>query len=140
MDEKLIAALIGIVAGGLGYWINAFWMKPILQYRDLRTKVFGDFIFYAQVVNADGLNDRMKQLYDERVFSNRRSSADLAACLTDLPGWYKFWLRCRGHDPNAAVAQLIGYSNTTDWDYADKRQRSIQRALGFKHNEPNREA
>ena len=60
MDEKLLAVLLGIIAGGIGYWITTFWMKPILQYRELRLKVFADFIFYAQVVNADGLNDRMK--------------------------------------------------------------------------------
>ena len=108
MDEKLLAVLIGVAAGAVGYWINAFWMKPILAYRDLRLKVFGDFIFYAQVVNADGLNDRMKRLHDERVFSNRRSSADLAACLMDIPAWYKWWLRRRGQNPDAAVPQLIG--------------------------------
>ncbi|MDD1630983.1 MAG: hypothetical protein LUP91_02115 [Methylococcaceae bacterium] len=55
MDEKLLAVLLGIIAGGIGYWITTFWMKPILQYRELRLKVFADFIFYAQVVNADGL-------------------------------------------------------------------------------------
>lgn len=131
MDEKLLAVLIGVIAGAIGYWINAFWMKPILAYRDLRLKVFGDFIFYAQVITAEGLNDRMKKLYDERVFSNRRNSADLAACLTDLPSWYKWWLRKKGQTPRVAVEQLIGYSNTTDWDTADKRQKAIEKALGF---------
>ncbi|MGH8803622.1 MAG: hypothetical protein ACREXN_02640 [Polaromonas sp.] len=35
MDEKLLAVLIGIVAGAVGYLIATFWMKPILQYREL---------------------------------------------------------------------------------------------------------
>jgi len=70
MDEKLLAVLLGIVAGAMGYWIATFWIKPILQHRELRMKVFADFIFYGQVVNADGLNDRMKTLYEERITSN----------------------------------------------------------------------
>lgn len=136
MDEKLLAVLIGTLAGAAGYWINTFWMKPILQYREVRMKVFADFIYYAQVVNAEGLSDRMKQLYDERVFSNRRNSAELAACLAELPLWYKWWLHLRNRSPETAVANLIGYSNTTDWDNADKRQKAIKRALGF---EPEQE-
>ena len=85
MDEKLLAMLLGIISGGIGYWITTFWMKPILQYRELRLKVFADFIFYAQVINAKGLNDGMKALFEDRITSNRRNSADLAACLIELP-------------------------------------------------------
>ena len=113
MDEKLVAVIVGVIAGAVGYWISTFWMKPILQYRELRTKVFADFIFYAQVVNADGLSDRMKELYEGRITSNRRNSADLAACLPELPAWYKWWLHRKGQSPERAATHLIGYSNTT---------------------------
>ena len=58
MDEKLIVVLIGIVSGAIGYWITTFWMKPILQYRELKSKILIDLIFYAQVVNAKGLDQR----------------------------------------------------------------------------------
>jgi hypothetical protein len=132
MDEKLITVVIGIIAGAAGYWINTFWMKPILQYRELRMKVFADFIFYAQVINAEGLNDRMKKLYEDRIVSNRRNSAELAACLLELPTWYEWWLRCRGQTPENAVPHLIGYSNTTEYDAADKRISAIKKALGYK--------
>jgi hypothetical protein len=44
-----------------------------------------DFIYYAQVVNADGLNDEMKTLYRERVLANRKSSAQLTVAILDLP-------------------------------------------------------
>lgn len=132
MDEKLLAVLIGIIAGAMGYWITTFWMKPILQYRDLRMKVFADFIFYAQVVNADGLNDRMTALYEERITSNRRHSADLAACLIELPSWYRWWLHRRGQSPERATSHLIGYSNTTEYEAAAKVMKAIKKALGFK--------
>lgn len=134
MDDKLWAVVIGIIAGTIGYWITTFWMWPILQYRELRLKVFSDFIFYAQVVNADGLNDEMKALYEKRIASNRRHSADLAACLTELPIWYKKWLCIKGQAPDYAARRLIGYSNTTDYEEAAKRMKEIKKALGFKDN------
>ena len=132
MDEKLLAVLLGIFAGAIGYWITTFWMRPILQYRELRMKVFADFIFYAQVVNAEGLNDRMKELYEARITANRRHSADLAACLMELPSWYKWWLHRKGQAPEKAADHLIGYSNTTEYEAAAKVMRAIKRALEFK--------
>jgi hypothetical protein len=131
MDEKLLAVLFGIISGGTGYWITTFWMKPILQYRELRLKVFADFIFYAQVVNAEDLNDRMKALYEDRITSNRRNSADLAACIIELPSWYRWWLHRKGQAPERAASRLIGYSNTTEYEVAAKTMREIKRALGF---------
>ena len=132
MDEKLFAALIGVVTGTLGYWFTTFWMKPILNYREIRSKVLIDLIFYAQVVNADGLNERMQKLYEERIVSNRRLSAELTACFCDLPFWYKWWLRLRGHMPERAATDLIGFSNTTEYDLAAKRVERIKTALGIK--------
>lgn len=131
MDEKLLAVLIGVAAGAAGYWISTFWMKPILQFRELRLKVFADFIYYAQVVNAQGLNERMQNLYEDRVLANRRSSADLAACIVDLPSWYKWWLRRRGFSTERAAGHLIGYSNTTDYDNAAEAMRAIKQSLGL---------
>jgi hypothetical protein len=132
MDDKLLSALIGIFAGTIGYWFTTFWMKPILQYRELRSRVHSDLIFYAQVTNANGLSDSMKRLFEDRVTSNRRHSADLVACLEELPSWYKWWLCRKGQRPEQAARHLIGYSNTTDYDAADTRVAAIREALGFK--------
>ena len=131
LDEKLISTFLGVSAGAVGYWISTFWMRPILQYWELRMKVFADFIFYAQVVNADRLNERMKQLYEERITSNRRNSADLAACLLELPAWFVWLIRRKGQTPDRAVANLIGYSNTTNCDDARKQMSAVKKALGM---------
>lgn len=131
MDTNIIAALIGLIAGSAGYWFSTFWMKPILQYRELRSRVFADLIFYAQVVNADGLNQRMQQMLDERVASNRRASAELAACLEELPRWYKAWLRVRKQSPAEASRHLIGFSNTREYENAARSVAAIRKALGF---------
>jgi hypothetical protein len=133
LDLKVIAALIGVVAGGIGYWVTTFWMKPIVNYIELRCKVAADLIYYAQVVNAEGLNERMQGLYEERVLANRRHSADLAACTLELPFWYRWYLRSRGRSPNDAVRNLIGFSNTTDYDDAENRIGNIKVALGLKN-------
>ena len=53
MDDKLISVIIAIVFGALGYLVTTFWMKPILRYHELRSKVLSDFIYFAQVINAD---------------------------------------------------------------------------------------
>ncbi|MBF6650723.1 MULTISPECIES: hypothetical protein [unclassified Methylobacter] len=132
MDEKLISVLIGVASGAIGYWFTTFCMKPILQYRELRSKVFSDLIFYAQVVNAEGLNSRMQKLYEDRITSNRRHSAELAACIEELPFWYKWWLKCKGQSPKHASTNLIGFSNTTDYDGAAKCVTAIRKALGFR--------
>ena len=132
MDEKLLAVIIGVVTGAVGYWFSTFWMKPILQYRELRSKVLIDLIFYAQVINADGLNERMNKLYEDRIVANRRLSAELIACLLELPFWYKWWLRLRGHIPERAATDLIGFSNTTEYEAASKRVDRIKVALGIK--------
>lgn len=132
VDEKLLAVLIGVITGTVGYWFTTFWMKPILQYRELRSKALIDLIFYAQVINADGLNEKMKKLYEDRVVANRWLSAELTACLLELPFWYKWWLQLRGHLPERAASDLIGFSNTTEYEAASKRIERIKVALGIK--------
>jgi len=129
MDDKLVTMFVGIASGAVGYWIATFWMKPILRYRELRSNILINLIFYAQVVNADGLNDRMKKLYEERIESNRRHSAELTACIIELPSWYKFWLRRKGYMLERAAQDLIGFSNTTEYEVATKRVDRIKAAL-----------
>lgn len=131
MDVSLWAAFIGIVAGSIGYWFTTFSMQPILRFRDLRNKVLKDFIYYAQVINADGLNDEMKKLFRERILANRKTSAELAAAILDLPSWYLSHLKSKGQAPAEAAKNLIGYSNTTDYDQAYKVESLIRRQLGL---------
>lgn len=131
MDVNLIAALIGVLAGAAGYWIAIFWMQPILRYRSIRNQVHSDFIYYAQVVNADGLNEEMQALYRERVLANRKASAELSAASLELPFWYKWWLCLWKRKPARAAQHLIGYSNTREYEQSHKVQALIRRLLGL---------
>lgn len=131
MSEAYWSVLIGIGAGAFGYWFSTFSVQPILRYQNVRNQVLMDFVYLAQVVNADGLNDEMKELYRQRVLANRRSSAALKAAILDLPGWYKFYLAMRGRKPNDAARNLIGFSNTTEYESSHRLQAAILRALGL---------
>lgn len=135
MDSGLWAALIGIVAGAMGYWFATFSVQPILRFREVRNNVLMNFTYYAQVVNADGLNDAMQVLFRERVLANRKSSAQLHAAINDLPKWYSWLLRWNGLDPSKAAGHLIGYSNTRDWEDAHKLENAIRGCLGLPEEE-----
>lgn len=131
MNEQILTTFIGIATGTIGYWIATFWMQPILRYKELRLRVFSDLIFYANSVIADGMNESVKESCMRRIDSNRRHSAELTACYEILPFWYKFWLKSRGYEVENAARNLIGYSNTPNYDDAVKRVNAIKTALGF---------
>ena len=131
MNVTLIAAAIGILAGAIGYWVTTFWMQPILRYRSIRNQIHSDFIYYAQVVNADGLNEEMQDLNRERILANRKSSADLFAISFELPAWYKLLLKKRNLNPEQAAKYIIGYSNACEYDNACELQENIRQLLGL---------
>jgi hypothetical protein len=135
MDTNLLAALIGVFAGALGYWFATFCMQPILRYRDIRNNILMDFIYFAQVINAEGLNDEMKKLHRERVLSNRKTSAQLTAAIQDLPKWYLKFLKWKKYNPNEAANHLIGYSNTTEYEMSHKLEAAIRKRLGLPYEE-----
>lgn len=131
MNVGLLTTLIGICAGAIGYWLATFSVQPILRYRDLKNQVLKDFIYYAQVIKADDLNEEMQALQRERSLTNRKASAALSAAILDLPGWYLWYLNRKGLAPGDAAKHLIGFSNTTDFEQAHKVQGAIRRSLGL---------
>lgn len=131
MDINLVTALIGIAAGALGYWLSTFHIQPILRFNDARNQVLVDFIYYAQVVNAAGLNDEMRNLYHERVLANRRASAQLFAATQCLPCWYRCYLKLKKWAPEDAAKHLIGFSNTTEYEQAAKVQAFVRNKIGL---------
>jgi hypothetical protein len=131
VDVNLEAALIGVLAGALGYWFATFHIQPILRFHDVRNQVLMDFIYYGQVVNAENLNDEMKALYRERVLANRKTSAQLSAAAQSLPCWYCCYLKLKRWAPEEAASHLIGFSNTTEYELAAQKQTLIRKKLGL---------
>jgi len=131
MEKNLFTVLIGIVAGALGYWLSTFHIQPILRFHDIRNQVLMDFIYYAQVINSDGLNEEMQKLYRERVLANRKASAQLFAATQDLPGWYRRYLKLKKWEPEEAARRLIGFSNTTEYSESARIQAYIRKKIGL---------
>lgn len=127
--KEFIIVLISIFAGASGYLLATFWFQPILRYREIKHHVFSDLIFYANAINAEGMNEIMKQRMEQRVESNRRHSAELTSCYKDLPLWYRKWLERNGEKPMEAANHLMGLSNTYEYDPADKRIVKIKEHL-----------
>ena len=129
ISAEMLSLLIGLATGVVGYLVTTFWMQPILRYRDIRERVHSDLIFYADVVNADGLNDDMKTRMWKRIAANRRHSVDLRAIFAQLPGLYRGWLSLRGCDPERVSEHLMGLSNTFDYEKAAKLVKAIRAGL-----------
>jgi len=131
--EKLYATLIGLVAGILGYLAANFWFHPIFRYRDLRSQIISDLVYYKNAISPDkGHNDYFKEeRVKQRIMANRRHSSDLKAVYFEMPKWYKFYLKKRGIHPDKAVPELIGLSNTFEFRTAEKRLEKIQKLLGI---------
>jgi hypothetical protein len=131
MAEKILTFLASLTVGVGGYFAINFWMAPILRYRELKRQIVSDLVFFANVINADGLDDEMKARLSKRTESNRKHAAELTACAAELPQWYKRWLKSRGQSLEEAATQLVGLSNTYEYDPADQRVQRIKAALGI---------
>ncbi|MFW5734512.1 MAG: hypothetical protein ACOCWR_05580 [Oceanidesulfovibrio sp.] len=132
MLGAVLSSIFSIIVGALGYLIVTFHCKPILQYLDVKNQILIDFIFYAQVINSDCLNEEMKVLHSNRIHANRLASARLASTINQLPGWYLKYLKSRKkQNPERAVGHLIGYSNTSDNNDANKIKNAILKNLGI---------
>lgn len=121
--------LLGLIAGSTGYLIVTFICQPILRYRELRYSVISDLVFYRNAVTADGLDNVMKERLNERVSANRRHAADFAAIYYQLPSGFRRYLSWRGVDLIKANSELLGLSNTFEFDQAAKRIERIQKQL-----------
>lgn len=131
MDTEMLSLIIGLAAGAFGYLVTTFWMQPILLYREIRERVHSNLIFYADVVNAEGLNESMRQRMWERVDANRRHSADLQSIFLLLPIWYRKWISLRAHNPERVANHLMGLSNTFKYDDTAERVKVIRSGLGL---------
>lgn len=125
-----VPILAGLLSGIVGYLTATFWYQPILRFRAIRLEVIADLVFYANVINAEGLNEEMQHRYGARIIANRRHAANLVAIIYELPRWYVWWLTKRNLQLGEAASELIGLSNTSDGTRADARIRRIQRFLG----------
>ncbi len=130
--REIVNILISVASGGMGYFIITFWMQPILKYQSIKYRIISDLFFYANVINANEMNDDMKERMNQRIQADRRNSSDLEACCPILPLWYKWYLNWRGEHAQKAAKALIGLSNTVDYEEAAESVESIKKHLRIK--------
>lgn len=121
--------LLGIIAGGISYLVVNFWMNPLLRYLDIKHQVTSDLVFYANVIDTDGLNDEMQERRKNRREKNRKHAAEIRACYYRLPNWYRWYLKITGEDPVSASKNLIGLSNSSKEENGEKHITRLRRAL-----------
>jgi hypothetical protein len=127
--ENFLIALFSVSCGAVGFLLAQFWFQPILKYRQIKSQIISDLIFYGNVINAEGLDQEMQQRVLDRMISNRRHSADLTACFYKFPSLYRKYLMKIGERPDLACGELMGLSNTSEYEAAQKRMDKIQALL-----------
>lgn len=127
--KEIAILLLSLVAGGCGYLIGTFWMSPILRYLQIRHDVTCDLIFFANVIDTNMANDRLKNRHEIGVETYRRHAAEVAACYYRLPRWYKFLLQKRGKAPLIASKNLIGLSNSVNSKQANPHIEKLKQSL-----------
>lgn len=125
----MLTLALGIVAGGASFLVVQFWMNPLLRYLSIKHEVTSDLVFYANVINADGLNERTQELHRERKEQNRKHGAEIRASYYRLPRWYRSYLKCVKECPVEASKALIGLSNTKEYDLASKYVEQLRKCL-----------
>ena len=126
---EILATLIAVISGAIGYLIASFWYRPTIRYKEIRSQIMADLVFYANAIIAEGLNEEMKLRFEKRTEVNRMRAAELAAITVELPCWYKQFLEKRNEHPGQAHSELIGLSNTFEFEAASKRMEKIQQLL-----------
>lgn len=87
-------------------------MNPILKHLEIKRQITSDLVFYANVIETEGLNDEMQKRRNDRQENNRKHAADLKANYYRLPYLYRRYLKRVSEDPVAASDMLIGLSNS----------------------------
>jgi hypothetical protein len=130
---EICSALIGISSGAAGFLILTFWFKPILRYKELKSKILADLIDYANVIEINDLSEAYKARGQERIVISRKHAAELAAASYYLPQRYLKYINKKGEDPDKASVEMIGYSNTYRMEEAEIRVNKINNLLKLWH-------
>lgn len=131
----LIGALVGFVAGLLGFIIVRFWIFPLTRYAKLKRRLSD--ILPAFMANLSGDTS-----HDPDAGTGKKAIRQLAADISDsfnhdLPQWYRILLKSRGEAPDMAAAALLKLANTRVPEHAARQVEWIRRHLSPKTEKKN---
>jgi len=132
--NEIIILFLGILAGGVSFLVIQFWMNPLLRYIEIKHQVTSDLVFYANVIDAENLNEEMQQRHRDRQEQNRKHGAEIRASYYRLPLWYKKYLTFVKEDPIKASKALIGLSNSSEYDIGNKFTTQLLKSLRIPGN------
>ena len=109
--------------------------RSIRRYEEVKHRIARDLVSYANVT-VGGENPIAVAQRETRQRANRESAYDLELATRNLPSWYRGWLHWRGEKPLEAPKSLVGLSNATSRDDAEKHVASTKRCLRLPHDGP----
>ena len=121
--------LLSIAAGALGYLIITFCVQPILRYRDIKSRVAADLVYFANALDLQKQNGELRNDTLDRKDKNRRCAAELKAIYPELPFWYRWWLQLKKENPLDGWKDLIGLSNSSTRDEAQAFIKDVKKNL-----------
>lgn len=130
----MIVFLFSLVTGSVAYLLTIFHFQPILLYRQKKLQIASDLVFYADVIDAEGLADHMKQRHIDRNEALRRMSGDIGSIYASLPLWYRKYLAVKNERPMDAARIIIGLSNAEDFEDANQRSEEVLSLLRLPPN------
>lgn len=122
MNPIILGAAVGFVIGLAGFIIVQFWIRPIMGYRKIKTKVQS----LLSEISEGGVRDEQKRT------SLRKLSAELSKSHNDLlPSWYRIRLQSRRESPPEACGHLMALANTKSADHAGSRVDKLKESLNI---------
>lgn len=127
--QEFQIALIGILAGAIGYLIVTFWFQPILRYREIKFRIAADLVFFANALTLQATNGTLREDSLKRKDSNRLCASELQAIYRYLPWLYLLFLKSLGEKPLEAASDLIGLSNSSERREAVEFEKNVRKNL-----------
>ena len=110
---------------------SAFPFKQMLDpSAGTKHRIARDLVFYANAT-VGGEDAIAVAQREARQRANRESAYDLELATRNLPSWYRGWLHWRGEKPLEAPKSLVGLSNATSRDDAEKHVASTKRSAAY---------
>jgi hypothetical protein len=110
--SNLIGAVVGFLAGALGYVIIKHWVLPIVGYKTLKRRIGQDMNRYVAAAAAHPAGRDQKKAVGRSLRNRARALAE--SFHHELPQWYRIMLQSRGEKPVDASQVLTRMANTTD--------------------------
>ena len=124
----MAGALLGFLAGVIGYIVFRYWIFPIRRYQRLKSKIAKDILDYQETISENNWNS--KNLGKKRLKSTRKNMSELLECFNEeIPLWYRIKLKSRGESPPDTARHLMGLNDVREAEYAETRLKKAKTTL-----------